>query len=161
MKKRSGPKPGPVKKRFLEKVDTRGDCWTWTSWRTKSGYGAMGTRVNYRNKTMLAHRLSWTLFVGPIPDSMFVLHKCDNPPCVRPSHLFVGTAQDNSSDMVAKDRSTRGVRHHAATLTLSDVRRIRELRREGETVSKIWKEFPQVGKWAIHQVASGRTWRHV
>ena len=159
--RRFGPKRRPVEKLFLEKVDTRGECWTWTAYRSESGYGSMSTRVNCRHKSVQAHRLSWTLFVGPIPDGLFVLHKCDNRACVRPSHLFVGTAQDNSGDMVAKGRTARGARHRAAKLTPSAVRRIRELRGDGVAVAEIWKEFPQVSKSTIRQVVAGATWRHI
>lgn len=77
--------------------DTNGGCWLWP---VKSGYGVF--------KGKRAHRLSYEAFVGPIPDGLFVCHKCDVPACCNPDHLFVGTALDNSRDMVAKGRAGGG-----------------------------------------------------
>ena len=82
----------------------RGDgCWEWHGYRNAKGYGF--ARPGGRGaKGVLAHRLSWELHGGAIPDGMFVLHKCDNPPCVNPAHLFLGTNADNTRDRVAKQR---------------------------------------------------------
>lgn len=89
--------------RFWNKVDRSGDCWTWQGSRDRKGYG----RVSVNQRPVLAHRFSWTLSHGPIPDGLCVLHKCDNPPCVNPEHLFLGTIADNNRDMVAKGRHAR------------------------------------------------------
>jgi hypothetical protein len=94
-----------VKDRFLEKVDRSGDCWIWTSSiRGKSGYGAF--KVD--GKVLNAHRFSYELFVGPIPEGDLICHTCDNRRCVNPSHLFVGTYKDNHSDGVNKGRIING-----------------------------------------------------
>lgn len=78
-----------------------GECWEWTAYRmANGGYG----QIRLPKKNLSAHRASWLLTYGAIPEGMQVCHKCDNPPCVRPDHLFVGTAQDNMRDMIAKGR---------------------------------------------------------
>ncbi len=92
----------PVAERFWEKVDKSGDCWLWTASRQEAGYGRFV--VTKGSSPVGAHRLSYELEVGPIPDGLQVLHRCDNPACVRPSHLFVGTQADNIEDMHAKGR---------------------------------------------------------
>jgi hypothetical protein len=87
---------------FLEQVtrSTEG-CWIWNGGREKAGYGW----IFVRGKKMAAHRLGYELFVGIIPSGLFVCHHCDNPPCVRPDHLFLGTRQDNFRDMRQKGRA--------------------------------------------------------
>ncbi len=94
----------PVAERFWPKVDRRGpdECWEWKAARQAEGYGKMFTTNRCRPER--AHRVSWVLHHGPIPDGMFVLHRCDNPPCVNPAHLFLGTNLDNIEDMGRKGR---------------------------------------------------------
>src|SRR5678816_2871477 len=101
-----GPQPKPLSERFWSKVDQSGDCWIWTAHHLSSGYGLIGTG-SMRDGTRrgsLAHRVSWELAYGTIPDGLFVCHRCDNPSCVRPDHLFLGTCKDNAADSVAKGR---------------------------------------------------------
>ena len=101
----------PIKERLLAKADTSGGedaCWIWRAARhCEFGYGVLAVnRVSKR-----AHRLSWEEYRGPIPTGMCVLHSCDNPMCINPGHLFLGTRQDNIRDMVNKGRQrSRGPR---------------------------------------------------
>jgi hypothetical protein len=95
--------------RYQAKIDRTGDCWTWTGAKDRDGYGwhKVGRQMRY------AHRLAAEAVHGPIPSTILVCHHCDNPSCVRPDHLFLGSAADNSADMVAKGRQICGDAHWA------------------------------------------------
>ena len=154
--------PQPVERRFWPRVNKTDSCWIWTGATTRNGYGRMS--VNGRQER--AHRISWTLANGPIPDGRWVLHECDNGLCVNPDHLFLGTARDNTRDMMAKGRSrfggdnrARGERSGRAKLTDEDVRAIRS----------VWPEMRQVDlakRYGVSQVAIShivlrKSWRHL
>lgn len=90
----------PLAEHFWLKVDRTGDCWLWQATRRPKGYGTY-----YINRyPALAHRVAWELTNGPIPAGLDVLHHCDTPPCVRPTHLFLGTQSDNFADAKSKGR---------------------------------------------------------
>lgn len=89
-------------KRFWEKVEKSEDCWIWTASKSERGYGRIGLTAG---KAVNASRVSWVIHNGPIPGDLFVCHTCDNPSCVSPHHLFLGTRQDNINDMMIKKRS--------------------------------------------------------
>jgi hypothetical protein len=91
-----------VEERFFDKIIVGESCWDWSAKKDKNGYGRFSP--NGMNSQMPAHRFSWELHNGPIPEGMFVCHRCDNPSCTNPEHLFLGTPQDNMSDKVAKGR---------------------------------------------------------
>ncbi len=103
----------PLEERFWKKVDKRGpkECWPWTGARFRTGYGFIhaGPRGAGPQRWVYAHRLSWLLHSGELADSDVVCHHCDNPPCVNPAHLFIGTRDDNNKDRDRKGRGGHGV----------------------------------------------------
>lgn len=107
------------------------DCWHWVAGTNRAGYG----RMNYEGKGQPAHRLSYMAFVGPVPHGMMVLHKCDNPSCVNPDHLFLGRHLENKRDCMAKGRwqakPKRGSQSPVASYTDGDLARMKDLRRFG------------------------------
>lgn len=159
---------GSLRHRFWNKVDIGSDseCWEWQA-ATRQGYGAI--KVN--GKTRGAHRVAWELTNGSIPKGLCVCHKCDNPPCVNPSHLFLGTKKENNYDMIRKGRkyelteedyrkAWRSNGQRAAKLTKRQVAKIKVLLAKGHSQRAIAKQFP-VSHDAIHKIATGKTWRHV
>lgn len=100
--------------RFWAKVNVAGphDCWEWTAGTDRAGYGRISLGGRGDRRLVGAHRASWQIVNGPIPDGLFVLHSCDNPPCVNPQHLRVGTNADNMADMVVRGRDPRKQRTH-------------------------------------------------
>lgn len=113
----------PAVERFWTQVKKTAQCWEWTGRVDRDGYGEF--------YPVQAHRFSWQLHNGSIPDGMCVLHRCDNPPCTNPDHLFLGTVTDNNNDRIAKGRSLRGNNHGMAKLADRQIREIRRRYREG------------------------------
>ena len=105
-----GPAKTPLLVRFLAKVhipsDSKTACWEWTAAINENGYGVI-SEDGHGSRTLLAHRVAWKLANGSIPAGMVVRHRCDNPACVRPSHLELGTMADNQRDMAERCRGTR------------------------------------------------------
>ena len=144
--------------RFWGKVTIGDGCWEWQACGSREGYGRFGLG----GRVLLAHRVSWTFANGPIPAGMHVLHRCDNPACVRPGHLFLGTNDDNIADMDAKGRRKGGVgsRHGSAKLTEADVPKARALVASGMTQREAGKLLG-VSRWTVGRIVRGKTWRHV
>jgi hypothetical protein len=133
-------------------------CWEWNGARTPKGYGY----VSGAEKSFIASRLSWEYHFGPIPDGLFALHSCDNPPCVNPNHLFLGTKGDNNRDMVAKGRNRvlAGEDHPLAVLSVGDVRLIRAAP-DVPRLTIILGEKYGVNPTTIGAIRSGKNWCHV
>lgn len=141
--------------RFAEKVRISDGCWEWTGDKDVKGYG----RFFLRGEVIRAHRVSQEIYAGPIPDGMYVLHRCDNPGCVNPAHLFLGTQTDNMLDMEAKGRGRhpRGEGHLSSKLTEVEVRKIIS---DGRSLSVIAKDY-DVGKPLVWKIKKRLLWRHL
>ncbi|KKN74829.1 hypothetical protein LCGC14_0387220 [marine sediment metagenome] len=136
------------------------ECWEWQGNIDKNGYG----RFNMMKHTYFAHQTAYLLHYGERPSGINVCHHCDNPACVNPYHLFIGTQADNVADCIAKGRKTNppkhiGSKHPHSKLTEDDVKQIRILRADGLTYRAIGNRF-RVTYYAIYDVCN-RSWKHV
>lgn len=151
---------------FWSKVEVtghRGSCWLWTAAKDPQGYG----NSYFKLPGIKAHRVAYLLACGTIPEGMHVLHKCDNPPCCNPDHLFLGTQGDNVHDCVAKGRffpgDHSGEHNGRAKLTIEQVKEIRRRYVRGcnqhqrGNSTQLAKEFGVTLK-EVHNVAQGHTW---
>lgn len=147
------------RKRFFEKIEKLpSGCWEWQAYRNADGYG----QIWFKGRLQMAHRLSWFIHRGGIPRSHFVCHTCDSPPCVNPDHLFVGTHQDNTDDMIKKGRHRTGAgeKNRHAKLTERDVLLIRSIHKQLPNAPAIARAF-NVSTATINAIASGSTWKHL
>lgn len=131
------------------------ECWPWLGARRRKGYG----HITVNRRGFITHRLAYQLANGVDPGELCVLHKCDNPPCCNPAHLFLGTHGDNNRDCAAKRRNAHGERHRAAKLTVENVLAIRQRRAAGEEGKTLAAEFG-VTPALISAIHLRRIWRH-
>lgn len=149
----------PMVARFWAMVSEQGDCWIWGGALDRDGYGRIGLPGGH-SKYIRSHRFSWLIHYGPIPTQMCVLHRCDNPSCVRPDHLWLGTTADNQTDMMAKRRSTHGDRSARARLNKAQVLSVLEMLADDVPGATIARHFA-VSASAISAIKRCRTWRYV
>lgn len=148
--------------RFWSKVAVAGpnDCWTWTAAQVHAGYGALKVRRPWKVYMIRAHRISYRL---AHPDDemagLEVCHSCDNPPCVNPAHLFLGTPLVNAIDRDTKGRGIRGTRCHAAKVTDKDVLEIRSLANVRTTAELM--AIYGLNRSSVRKIILGNTWAHV
>ena len=146
-----------IESRFWSKVRKTRGCWEWTGAKAGAGYGYLMLR---KGTLGYAHRISYELHKGPIPEGHSVLHTCDRMLCVKPDHLFTGSQRDNIQDMIRKGRQARGLRAIGRRiLTDVQVREVRSLRGI-ESQRSIGKRLGVDGS-TINNIWSGRTWRHL
>lgn len=146
----------PPEKRFWEQVQKTDTCWLWN--------GSLGPdygHIQVNGKQVGAHCFSWELHYGAIPEGFWVLHKCDVRTCVRPDHLFLGTAHDNTADMMTKKRHRFGEAHYLSKLTEENVREIRSAYdSEGISMAKLGQRFGVCAE-VVHGIVHRVRWKHV
>jgi hypothetical protein len=138
---------------FWEKVQKTDGCWYWTGAKLPNGYGAVGLY----DTSYYAHRVAWAIYYGDT--TKFVLHKCDNPPCVNPAHLFLGTQLDNMHDCTSKGRKTPPPR--ICKLTEEQVQRIRAIHAEGLFGYRHLGYIFGVDRAVIKKIVKHRIWKHI
>ena len=134
-----------------------GPCWLWTGWLSKARRGCLQLGGNSK-RNMASYRASWVVHFGEIPTGLFVLHHCDNPQCVRPSHLYLGTQADNIRDMVMRGRACTGDKQGRAKLTWPIVQTIREAHGQGISGAELARRH-EVSETQIHRIVHNQDWK--
>jgi len=146
---------------FWVKVNKTKTCWLWTASKTNTGYGTLGRKT----RRYLAHRYSWIIHNGEIPNGMCVCHHCDTPLCVNPEHLFLGTQKDNMKDASKKGRvegngNQYGENCGTSKLVENDIRNIKKCREEGMLLREI-ADIYNIHLSNVSYIVNGNTWKHV
>jgi len=151
-----------IKERFWANVDIADNCWNWTASRNQYGYGRMCITTSYKKKKWLqAHRISYAIFYGPIPEGKIICHHCDNPACVRPDHLYCGTWANNTHDAVVRGNMNVGVKNGNSRFTEVDIIDIRNKYSTGKfTYRQIANEY-NTYPMTICDIVRRKRWKHV
>jgi hypothetical protein len=151
----------PVEVRFWRFVDkgSRAPCWEWTGARQTTGYGVTSLTGGRASGRIGAHRLSYQMHCGEIPEGMVIMHSCDNPWCVNPDHLSVGTHAENTADMHTKGRANRPIGSQSSVAKLTE-EAVREIRASSLSQRKLAEKYG-VGATTIRNALHGRYWSHV
>ena len=147
--------------RFLDKVDkdTTTGCWEWTGCTASGGYGTIRRKVGHKEwKMVKAHRVSYELYKGSIGE-FYVCHNCDNPKCVNPEHLFLGTAKDNTQDMMSKGRHKYGYRRNSKHKWLSQ-EIANSIRKEKGTMKQIAEKFGTSAQ-QVRSIKNNQIWKGI
>jgi len=150
--------------RFWSLVDTSDGpdaCWPWTGNRNKYGYGVISLFLDGKATLTIASRWAYFLIYGVRPGKQWVLHTCDNPPCCNPRHLYLGTPAQNSTDMVRRGRSARGLMKKDTKLSDDAVREIRALYAAGELTHQEIADRYHIHRNSVWRIAAGRRRYHV
>lgn len=150
-----------LEERFWKKVDKRGpdECWEWRRSKNPDGYG----KVWLFNKMLYAHRISFEITYGKIPENMRVCHKCDNPGCVNPNHLFLGSQKDNMKDMILKGRAIHycGEENKSSKLKSKEVCEIRKLYSMGEYSQRFLADKYNISQRTICDIVNNKKWKFI
>jgi len=151
-----------AEQRFWKHVNKTDHCWLWTGGTVGGGYGIFW--LNHPKRMQVAHRFSWEILHGPVPSGLLLCHDCrplrDNPACVNPRHLFVGTCKDNTQDASQKGTLCKGEENHFSKLTEGQVIQIRSLFDRGESNVSLAAKFG-ITKDGILKITSGTNWKHL
>lgn len=153
------PKAIPLEENFWSHVQKTDTCWFWTGAKDHNGYGRLISRLLPKPQ-ICAHRFSYEMRYGPISKGLYVCHRCDNPACVNPDHLFLGTQTENMADAKQKGRTRHGSNHWRSKLDEQKVKRIFELRQTGMTHKAIANDLG-VTPMAVGRVLRNQAWLHV
>lgn len=157
-------------RRFLKYIFPLKGCWVWNGAKSRGGYGHFQITKSGKRCDIVTHRLSYELFKGKIPKGCLVCHSCDNPPCVNPFHLFVGSYRDNLIDSIKKGRwhngtlsNTRpqGELHKSAKLTKAQVLEIRKRYIPHKVTAKMLCQQYNVSRSLISRIVTRICWRHI
>lgn len=151
--------------RFWKKVDKTSSCWLWMGKKTSRGYGDFAVRIGKKILNFRAHRYSWEMIKGSIPTGSLVCHKCDNPPCVNPEHLYLGTQSDNIRESVKKRRHStchyKGENNPGAKITKEIIMEIRNSYIPRKITQQFLAHKFNLTQSYVSEILSRKVWSHI